>query len=351
VNAYSPLPLPVKARQNDERTLACYLGQALSSSDLASREDTFGHRLGLLAAESVMSIFNTALEMISPLSKPRPRTKAKARRQHDSAQALDHHEVGCLQLKERPLADRSTLDALRDASSIPAKATRTPQRRRRQPLSFIAAVSNDCTRHFLFESLGNFLGGACEEGGRPPKEGRPVSLARRDRMGHAKCRRYFTKAGDGLKQKWTGRVLHESSVRTWDWEMGQGAYEESVKSAELVVCLLPARTDTSWWHDYCLKAEVYFMRGRLKFGNAKNSAPFPSVIVTFSRKPAHYAITSSPCLDELAQRCTVSLILASPLTYRPSTSKTKQRRQILPAAPWDETKPSTLSSIENGNSV
>lgn len=61
------------------------------------------------------------------------------------------------------------------------------------------------------------------------------------------------------------------------------ACEESRENAEFVVCLLPARTDTSWWHDYCLKGEIYFIRGRLKFGSAKNSAPFPSAIVCFRR--------------------------------------------------------------------
>jgi len=50
------------------------------------------------------------------------------------------------------------------------------------------------------------------------------------------------------------------------------------------VFLLPARTDTKWFHDYCLKAnEIRFIKGRLKFGDAKNSAPFPSMIVVFHR--------------------------------------------------------------------
>ena len=49
-----------------------------------------------------------------------------------------------------------------------------------------------------------------------------------------------------------------------------------------VVCLIPARTDTAWWHDYVMKAnEIRLVRGRLKFGGAKNSAPFPSAVVVF----------------------------------------------------------------------
>lgn len=63
-----------------------------------------------------------------------------------------------------------------------------------------------------------------------------------------------------------------------DWV--EKAYEESRNS--LVVMLLPARTDTRWFHDFILnKAEIRFIRGRLKFGNAKNSAPFPSMIVIY----------------------------------------------------------------------
>ena len=59
------------------------------------------------------------------------------------------------------------------------------------------------------------------------------------------------------------------------------AYEESLKGCT-VVCLLPARTDTRWWWNYCLKAyEIRFLKGRLKFGGATNSAPFPSAIVIF----------------------------------------------------------------------
>ena len=48
-----------------------------------------------------------------------------------------------------------------------------------------------------------------------------------------------------------------------------------------VVSLVPARTDTAWWHDYCIHQEVRFIRGRLKFGGSKNSAPFPSALVIF----------------------------------------------------------------------
>jgi phage N-6-adenine-methyltransferase len=57
------------------------------------------------------------------------------------------------------------------------------------------------------------------------------------------------------------------------------ANREAVVGGGTVVLLLPARTDTSWWHDHCIQHEVRFIRGRLKFGNAKNSAPFASAVV------------------------------------------------------------------------
>lgn len=56
---------------------------------------------------------------------------------------------------------------------------------------------------------------------------------------------------------------------------------ESAQNGATVVCLLPSRTDTAWFHDYCVKGEVRFIRGRLKFGESKNSAPFPSAVVIF----------------------------------------------------------------------
>lgn len=60
------------------------------------------------------------------------------------------------------------------------------------------------------------------------------------------------------------------------------AYLESKKPNTLVVCLLPARTDTRWFHDFVLgKAEIRFVRGRLKFGGGKDAAPFPSIVVIY----------------------------------------------------------------------
>jgi hypothetical protein len=70
---------------------------------------------------------------------------------------------------------------------------------------------------------------------------------------------------------------------------------ESVRAgdAEVAVCLVPARTDTSWWHDYCAGAEVHFLRGRVRFGEAETGAPFPSALVTFRNENNVTKLTTS----------------------------------------------------------
>lgn len=93
--------------------------------------------------------------------------------------------------------------------------------------------------------------------------------------------KHYTCHDDGLAQDWRhDRVFmnppYGRSIGLWM----KKAYEESKKGA-LVVCLLPARTDTAWWHNYAMKGEIRFLRRRLKFGGHKAYAPFPSVIVVF----------------------------------------------------------------------
>jgi len=101
----------------------------------------------------------------------------------------------------------------------------------------------------------------------------------------AKCKNYYTPQIDGLKQDWEDNICwmnppYGREVGVWI----EKAYNESLKGAT-VVCLIPSRTDTKYWHDYCMKAsEIRFIKGRLKFGDSKNSAPFPSAIVIFNGK-------------------------------------------------------------------
>ena len=96
--------------------------------------------------------------------------------------------------------------------------------------------------------------------------------------GNAKCKRFFTPEMDGLKQEWTGvcwcNPPYGRQIGKW--------VEKACKSFATVVMLLPARTDTKWFHDWCLPyGKIEFLRGRLKFGGCENSAPFPSMIVVF----------------------------------------------------------------------
>jgi phage N-6-adenine-methyltransferase len=99
---------------------------------------------------------------------------------------------------------------------------------------------------------------------------------------NAKCARFFTRADDGLARRWDGKVYLNPPYGREIGRWVRKAFEESLRGA-LVVCLLPARTDTRWWQDYARRGHVCFLRGRLKFGQAKNAAPFPSAIVTFGR--------------------------------------------------------------------
>jgi phage N-6-adenine-methyltransferase len=97
---------------------------------------------------------------------------------------------------------------------------------------------------------------------------------------NAKCNKYYTVADDGLAQQWQGvcwmNPPYGRDIKAWM----KKAYESSLNGAK-VVCLVPARTDTQWWHDYAMKGEIEFIKGRLKFGGHKDSAPFPSAVVVF----------------------------------------------------------------------
>lgn len=99
---------------------------------------------------------------------------------------------------------------------------------------------------------------------------------------NAKCERFFTAEDDGLKQSWAGETVwcnppYGRQINAWV----KKAWEESRQPGTRVVMLLPARTDTAWFHDYAMKGFVKFLKGRVKFGGAKNSAPFPSMLLFF----------------------------------------------------------------------
>jgi phage N-6-adenine-methyltransferase len=99
-----------------------------------------------------------------------------------------------------------------------------------------------------------------------------------------KCVQYFTKKNDGLCQQWEGNIVfvnppYGREISKWV----KKSYLTNLQWGTTVVMLLPARTDTKWFHEYIYNKakEIRFIKGRLKFGGCKNSAPFPSMVVIF----------------------------------------------------------------------
>ena len=107
-----------------------------------------------------------------------------------------------------------------------------------------------------------------------------------DEINH-KCEHYYTKEMNGLSHHWIGTVWCNPPYRRRIGEWVRRAYISSQIGSATVVMLLPARTDMKWFHDYIYNkpnVEIRFIKGRLKFGGCKNSAPFPSMVVIFRSK-------------------------------------------------------------------
>lgn len=100
-----------------------------------------------------------------------------------------------------------------------------------------------------------------------------------------KCDLFFTKEQDGLTKDWGEHVVfcnppYGKEIANWV----RYSYEQSQKPNTTVVMLIPARTDTRYFHDYIYgKAEIRFIKGRLKFGDATTAAPFPSMVVIYRK--------------------------------------------------------------------
>lgn len=96
-----------------------------------------------------------------------------------------------------------------------------------------------------------------------------------------KCKKHYTLKENGLIQDWSSDIVFMNPP------YGRDIYNwvrKAYNSNTTVVCLLPARTDTKWFHEFIYnKSEIRFIKGRLKFGRSKNSAPFPSMIVIFKQ--------------------------------------------------------------------
>lgn len=136
----------------------------------------------------------------------------------------------------------------------------------RLKVHFMSATDEWATPQFLFDALNAEFGFTLD----------PCATAE-----NAKCKKFYTRTEDGLSQDWEEEVVFMNPP--YGREIGawiRKAYESS-RSSALVVCLVPARTDTGWWHRYATRGEIRFFKGRLKFGSGQNCAPFPSAVVIF----------------------------------------------------------------------
>src|SRR6266516_647855 len=109
---------------------------------------------------------------------------------------------------------------------------------------------------------------------------------------NAKCKKYFTKKDDGLNRDWGRDTVfcnppYGREMRSW----ARKCYEAS-RAGATVVLLAHSRTDTRWFHDwvYGKAVEIRFVRGRLKFGDGKQSAPFPSMVAIFRPRPDRFLL-------------------------------------------------------------
>jgi phage N-6-adenine-methyltransferase len=112
---------------------------------------------------------------------------------------------------------------------------------------------------------------------------------------NAKCNKYFSKEDDGLKQSWYKEISYVNppyGPGMVNWL--KKALSESNEFDTVVICLIPARTNTRWWHDICMKAyEIRFICGRPKFGDAKHGLPQPLALIVFKKHSLKTPLMSS----------------------------------------------------------
>jgi phage N-6-adenine-methyltransferase len=142
------------------------------------------------------------------------------------------------------------------------------RRRARRAAPFYATTGNDewATPSALVDELAGELG--------------PFDLDPAATLLNAKAPAFYTLSMDGLAQPWRGRVFCNppySEVARW---VARG-WLASVAEGAIVVLLVPARTDASWWHQWATRGEIRYLKGRLRFGDGKQAAPFPSALVVF----------------------------------------------------------------------
>lgn len=105
----------------------------------------------------------------------------------------------------------------------------------------------------------------------------------------------YTRDDDGLTRSWAGETVFLNPPYGIGLEKWVGkAFGAARDDGATVVCLLPARTDTAWFHDYCMPHEVRFLRGRLRFGEAASNAPFASILVIMRPTAARFFTMEAP---------------------------------------------------------
>lgn len=101
---------------------------------------------------------------------------------------------------------------------------------------------------------------------------------------NAKCAEHYTKEDDGLSKSWGGHIVFCNPPYGRELPKWVKKSNEESRHADIVM-LIPARTDTRWFHEYIYgQAEIRFIKGRLKFGGATTSAPFPSMLVIYKNQ-------------------------------------------------------------------
>lgn len=128
---------------------------------------------------------------------------------------------------------------------------------------------------------------------------------------NAKCSLFFTREDDGLSRSWntSGSVWMNPPYGRTIGEWIHKAANEARTFGRPVVCLIPARTDASWWHEIVLREakEIRFVRGRLDFAGPRLKAPFPSAVVIFApHARAHRSVSHCNCDDYKAVISTIS---------------------------------------------
>lgn len=106
---------------------------------------------------------------------------------------------------------------------------------------------------------------------------------------NATCKKFYTPSENGLLRDWSTETVFMNPPYSECEAWMRKAYGSAQEGAT-VVCLVPARTDTDWWHEYAMKGEIRLLRGRLKFGTAETNAPFPSAVIVF--RPREFKLVS-----------------------------------------------------------